>query len=267
MEQRQLDNLRTWFDDYVAGFYGSDEYINASIKLKDDHSRRVRDEMLYLADHLGFGPDDRRTTEVIGLLHDIGRFEQFVTYRTFNDQRSVDHCLLALEVIEKTKVLDSVENEECRLIEKAVQYHGRKKLPESLNGQYLLFSKLIRDADKLDIYYVVTSYYKQHREEPENFMLEIEFPNEPWYSAGVLEDLLAGRRIDYNDLKTWNDAKLLQLGWVYDINFTATLDRIKQRGFLQMIIDFLPQNEDIRKAKEKIFGYVDARIEQQENVR
>jgi hypothetical protein len=56
--------------------------------------------------------------------------------------------------------------------------------------------------------------------------------------------------------------KLCQLGWVYDVNFTATLKRIKQRRFLEKIFDFLPETEDIGKVREKIFEYVDSRIEQ-----
>jgi hypothetical protein len=46
------------------------------------------------------------------------------------------------------------------------------------------------------------------------------------------------------------------------VNFTATLKRIKQRRFLEKIFDFLPETEDIGKVREKIFKYVDSRIEQ-----
>jgi len=122
---------------------------------------------------------------------------------------------------------------------------------------------LIRDADKIDVLYVVTSYYQQYRDEPEKFMIELEFPDEPGYSAQVVEGILSGRLIDYSELRTMNDVKLLQLGWVYDVNFPATLKRIKQRRFLEKLLDFLPRTRDIEKVKEKVFGYVDCRIEQE----
>ncbi len=93
-------------------------------------------------------------------------------------------------------------------------------------------------------------------------MLELEFPDEPGYSAEVVGGILCGRRIDNSELRTLNDMKLLQLGWVYDVNFTATLKRIRQRRFLEHIIDFLPRTEDIEKVKAKIFEYVDRRIKQ-----
>jgi len=262
MEQRQLEKFRVWFDDYVAGFYGADEFINANLKLKEEHSRRTCEEMLYLAGELDLADNQKRIAEVIALFHDIGRFEQFIRYRTYNDGRSVNHCLLGLEVLRETKALEGVERKERGLIEKAIEYHGLKELPRNLDGECLLFSKLIRDADKLDVLYVVTDYYRQYRDNPQEFMLELEFPDEQGYSAELVEKILRGRQIDYGELRTLNDAKLLQLGWVYDVNFTVVLKRIKQRRFLEMLIDFLPETRDIERVKEKIFGYVDFRIKQ-----
>jgi hypothetical protein len=262
MEQEQLKKFRTWFGDYVAGFYGNDEFINANLKMKEEHSRRVCKEMLYLTEEMGLPDNQKRIADAISLFHDIGRFEQFVKYRTYNDSRSVNHCLLGLEALRRTKVLGQVDKYERELIEKAIEYHGLRELPADLDGECLLFSKLIRDADKLDVFYVVTEYYKQYRDNPEEFTLELEFPDGPGYSDEVVEKVLCGRRIDYGQLQTLNDAKLCQLGWVYDVNFTATLKRIKQRRFLEKIIDFLPETEDISKVRGKIFEYVDSRIEQ-----
>jgi len=262
VKQEQLEKFRVWFDDYVAGFYCADEFINANLKLKEEHSRRTCEEMLYLAGELDLADNQKRIAEVIALFHDIGRFEQFIRYRTYNDGRSVNHCLLGLEVLRETKVLEGVERKERELIEKAIEYHGLKELPRNLDGECLLFSKLIRDADKLDVLYVVTDYYRQYRDNPQEFMLELEFPDEQGYSAEVVEGILRGRQIDYGELRTLNDAKLLQLGWVYDVNFAATLKRIKRRRFLEMLIDFLPETRDIERVREKIFEYVDSKIKQ-----
>jgi hypothetical protein len=263
VEQGQLIKFKVWFDDYVAGFYGGDDFLNANIKLKEQHSRRTCQEMLYLADQIKLTDNQKRIAEALAFFHDIGRFEQFARYRTYNDGRSVDHCLLGLEVLRKTKVLDGVVREEREFIERAIEYHGRKELPADLDGQCLLFSKLIRDADKLDVFYVVIQYYRQYRNNPSKFLLELEFPDSPTYSPEVVEAILRGELIDYSMLRTLNDMKLLQLGWVYDINFTAALKRIKRRKFLETLLDFLPQTEDIRKVKEKVFAYVDFRIEQE----
>jgi putative nucleotidyltransferase with HDIG domain len=262
MEQQQLDKFKAWLDGYTAGFYGDDAFVNANIRLKDEHSRRVCEEMLYLTRQLGLSDEQKLTAEAIALLHDIGRFEQFAKYRTYNDARSIDHALLGLEVLQKEQVLDGVDEEEKQIIEKAIEYHGLRRLPGDLEGEALLFSQLIRDADKLDIFYVVTEYYAQYADDPQGFMLELEFPDRPEYSADVIEKLLRKERIDYKSLKTLNDMKLLQLGWVYDVSFSATLRRIKKRMFLEKLIGFLPQSEDIERVRKTIFDYVDSAIEQ-----
>ena len=262
MQQKQLERFRVWFDDYVAGLYRDDEFVNANLKSKEEHSRRTCREMLYLANEIGLADNQKRIAEVTALFHDIGRFKQFVKYRTYSDVRSVDHCLLGLEVLREEKVLDGVEGKERELIEKAIEYHGLMELPGNLDGELSLFSKLLRDADKLDIFYVVTQSYRQYRDNPEKFTLEVEFPDEAGCSPEVVEGVLRGRRIDYSSLRTLNDMKLLQLAWVYDVNFPATLKRIRERRFLEMLIDFLPETGDIEAVRKKIFQYVDSRIEQ-----
>jgi len=263
MEQIQLKEFKVWFEQYVAGFYGDDDYVNANLKLKEDHTHRTCDEILYLADQLSLSDNQKLIAETIALFHDIGRFEQFKKYRTYKDCDSTDHSLLGLEVLQKNNVLDGVAADERELIEKSIRFHGRKQLPGDLDGQCLLFSKLIRDADKLDVYYIVTQYYKQYQKDPRNFAIELELPDRPHYSSEVIDAILQGRLIDYNSLKTLNDIKLLQLGWVYDVNFTATLRRIKQRRFLEKLLDFLPKTQDIENVKEKIFAYIDFRIRQE----
>jgi len=263
MEQGQLKKFKVWFEQYVAGFYCDDDYVNANLKLKEDHTRRTCDEILYLADQLSLSDNQKLIVETIALLHDIGRFEQFKRYRTYNDPRSINHCLLGLEIIRETNVLNEIDKQERDLIEKAIRFHGQKQLPADLDGQCLLFSKLIRDADKLDVYYIVTQYYRQYQDDPRNFAIELELPDQPRYSPAVVDAILQGRLIDYNSLKTLNDMKLLQLGWVYDINFTAALKRIRDCKFLEMLLDLLPKTRDIENVRERIFAYVDFRIRQE----
>ena len=256
MQQQQIDDLKVWFGKYVAEFYDNDEFFNANIKLKEDHSLRVCDEMLYLTDALDIEENQTRIAEVIALLHDIGRFEQFKKYRTYHDPRSINHCLLGLEVIKTTAILDETEKAERKLIELAIELHGTKQLPADLDNQQKLHCQLIRDADKLDIYYVVTEGYEAYEKDPESFKLEMELPYDGGYSIETVEDILNGRRIAYEKLETWDDMKLLQLGWVYDVNFTATLQRIKQRRFLEKILTFLPNDGNIEKVAKKITQYL-----------
>lgn len=260
MHKQQIDRFNEWFDKYVAHLYGDDDYINANIKLKEDHSRRVCRQIRYLARELKLSADKKRLAEAIALFHDIGRFEQFKKYRTYSDHRSIDHSTFGLEVLAKNNALAGVDRGEKKIIETAIRFHNVMELPAGLDEDVLLFSQLIRDADKLDIYYVVAQYYKEYEKNPEGFKLEIELPDSPVITAKVIEDLVAGRHIDYRDLKSWNDMKLCQLSWVYDVNFATTLKRIKELGYIEMIIGFLPKTDGVQKAASAVQTYIDRRI-------
>ena len=197
---------------------------------------------------------------MIALFHDVGRFPQFAQYRTYKDVRSVDHCRLGVEVLAQEGILSCLRREEQQWVERAVECHGRKALPSDLRGQALLFAKLIRDADKLDIYRIVVGSYRAYRQDPAKYSFEIELPDEPGHSPAVLDAVAGGRVVDYLDLRTMNDMKLCQLGWVYDLNFAASIERLKQRGYIEELLSLLPQTPDMAKVSEKIHSYMAAKL-------
>ena len=268
MEQEQLQKFRTWFDDYVTGFFGEDEHVNTNLKMKQLHSRRTCSVTRALVDELELDANQRRIAETIALFHDIGRFEQFVRYGTYNDARSVNHCQLGLAVLRETNVLAPLDRAEREIIEKAIEYHGRKELPSDLDDECLLLSKVIRDVDKVDVLYVITECHKQYHDCPRGGLLRsllLELPDEPAYSANIVDALLHGRRIDHKELRTMNDMRLLLIGWVYDVNFAATLKQIREHGFLDVLLDFLPRTCDIERVRRTISCYVNSRITADQN--
>jgi hypothetical protein len=211
MRQEQLDSLYRWFQSYVGGFSSDNARVQAHLKLKQQHTYRVCAEMRHLVQSLALPDRDARIAEAIALLHDTGRFEQFVRYQTFLDARSENHCLLGLRILTEQKVLDALDENERRIIEKAIEFHGAMELPD-LPADTLLFARLIRDADKIDIFDVIIKNYKEYRSKPEGFVLEVAFLDTPGCSPKVAQAVLARRPIDYRDLTTIDDAKLMQLG-------------------------------------------------------
>jgi len=260
MRQEQVERFKHWFAEYTRRFLGEDEYVNAHLRLKQEHTSRTCEETLSLAEQLALDDSQKQVAEVIALFHDIGRFPQFAKYGTYCDGRSVDHCRLGVEVLAEEGLLTTLRREEKEWIETAVENHGRKSLPAGLRGQALLFAKLIRDADKLDILRIVISNYRVHLQNPVKFSFEIELPDEPRYSPEVLDAVMNGRLVDYQDLRTLNDMKLCQLGWVYDMNFAAGLERLRQRGFVEELIGFLPQTPEIAALKDLVLTYIDERL-------
>jgi HD superfamily phosphohydrolase YqeK len=262
MESYSLDNFTRWFDAYTSRFFGDDEYVNAHLQMKQEHTQRIRTEIVALAEQLALDEQQKRVAEVVALFHDVGRFPQFAEYRTFNDDRSIDHSRLSVKILRREGVLDVLRGEERQWIETAIEYHGRKALPLHLNGQALLFAKLIRDADKLDIYRIVIERYQQYRADPDHFPWKPELPDEPRYSAQVFQAVMAGRLIEHTMLQTLNDVMLCKLSWVYDINFAATLARLRERGFLEQLLSFLPATAEMERLGEKILAHIETRIHQ-----
>ena len=260
MNQDQLQRFERWFDGYTRRFFGSDDFVNANLKHKQEHTQRVRAESVLLARELALDENETRIAELIALFHDVGRFPQFAEYRTFSDPKSLNHSQLGVQVLRQEGVLEALPREERQWVETGVGLHGRKSLPTALTGRALLFAKLIRDADKIDIFRVVADSYEQYQRDPDNFPLEIDFPDEPGYTPEVLEAVFNEKLIDSTRLRNLNDAKICQLGWVYDLNFTASLQRVNACGFLPKLFTFLPQDDDIRRACQKIQDYVTARV-------
>jgi hypothetical protein len=171
-----------------------------------------------------------------------------------------DHSHLGVEILRREGVLDVLKREERQWVETAIEHHGRKLLPANLNGQALLLAKMIRDADKLDIYRVVLRVYRQYRADPAAVPWNIELPDAPTYSAEVLEAAMNGTPVEHSVLRSLNDMMLCKLGWVYDMNFGASLARLRELGFLEQVLSLLPATSEIERLGEKTLSYVDTRI-------
>ena len=259
MTKQQLEKLKKWFYGYVAGFYGDDALTNENIKLKEDHTRRMCADTIIITDELGFDDEQKMLAEAISLLHDTGRFEQYMKYHTYNDVGTENHCLLGLKVIAENKILDDFDSREKEIIESAIRFHGEKDLPP-LKGEIELFSKLIRDVDKLDIYNVMISRVDELRTDPAKCFAIFGYPATDAYSSEIVKAVLENKTISYSEFKTLNDIILGLLGWISDINFSATLRVIKKRGLYETIISTLPDTEDIRKVRDHILGQLEKRI-------
>lgn len=259
MDTRTLDSLKTWFNQYVAAFYtgGQDQYLDDHYALKEKHTGLVCEIARWIAGQIGLKANDVNLAEATALLHDVGRFEQFKQYRTYKDPESVNHCLLGLDILQRKDVLKGLDADERRIIEKTVEYHGMKELPDGLDPRTEQFCGLIRDADKVDIFRVLAENFRRYHADPQNFPLEVEFSGEPVYSEEVIANLRQRKPIDYRYLKTLLDAKLLTLGWIYDINFPATLALIRQAGHWEELMRFLPDIGELPEIKESMKRYLD----------
>jgi len=258
MNKDDVSSLKNWFAGYVSRFYTDDSEYNRPIHVKEEHTKRVCGNIIMIGKELGISPEDMITAEIIALFHDVGRFRQYELYRTFVDALSENHARLGLRQIGIHKVFSGFPKDKKLLISKAIAYHNAAYLPEGEDEKTLFFMKLIRDADKLDIWRVFLDYYMEKR--PSD-AIALGLPDTPFFSEKILESIQRYEFAKMGDLKTLNDFKLLQVSWVFDINFIPSFRLLKKNNFIGMLEEILPRKKEISEAVKIACDYVESKLD------
>ncbi|MBC2580224.1 HD domain-containing protein [Clostridium sp. DJ247] len=258
MNKENLSFFYSWFDEYIKGFCYNDPKINANILYKKEHTFRVCDNAVAISKSLNLSEREHLIAETIGLFHDVGRFKQFAKYKTFRDTISEDHANLGISVLQSNNVLNNLDEKEREVIYTAIKYHNKYAIPDDIPLDFIIFSKLIRDADKLDIFDLLVNYYENPCKY-ENEAFE-DFQDSQEYQLSFVENIIKGKMVPYDDVKTKSDIKLLRISWIYDINFNHSLKIIKHKRYIERIIDLLPKTEDIKEMYIHINAYIESKI-------
>jgi hypothetical protein len=253
MNPRQEKKLAKWFEEYVHHFAGKGGRLPPMLKLKLVHSRRVAANAAGLARDLGFAQGDTLAAGMLGLLHDIGRFTQFAAHGTFRDELSFNHGQRGADIMAQCPALAACSGNDRSRIIAGIRYHNSANLPKGLKSDALDFVKLARDADKLDIFSLLYSAWKNGdlwRDPDIMPMIKLDGPLNP----GALEEIKRRRAISVANIKSLADFFLLQLSWVYDLNFRPSYRRLISRRVIEKIAEALPPtvevNEQIAIARE-----------------
>jgi len=244
-----LESLKGWFFDYVSGFYDNDSARNCLYQLKEDHSRRVCENSFKLGRSLHLGLEDLEILGAAALFHDIGRFRQLKEYGTFNDKKSVNHARLGVNILGTQKVLKSLSLEKRRLILIPIAFHNAYKLPAITDDKLLLFARLLRDADKLDIFRVVLEYYKDQNKDNRKTVLQDLPDREDEFSETIINAIYEGKAAQSSHLRCLTDLKLLQISWVYDLHCQESFRLLQESCFIEEIAGTLP---DLRQIKNVV---------------
>jgi putative nucleotidyltransferase with HDIG domain len=216
--------------------------------MKQDHSRRVCKESLDMAEDLGFNGHEKETAAVLGLLHDIGRFEQMRRYGTFNDSESVDHGELGAEIIREKGVIATMDREDQQMVLSGIVYHNRFKIPPGLAPKSAMHCRVLRDADKIDIYQVISEFFLADMKR-RNHQISGGGKGESGYSPALVQALLKKENIDAGLASSSIDRILLRLSWVFDFNYDRSLGIVHERGYLEGLLDALPDSEEFMTLK------------------
>ncbi len=255
MTGKDLDNLRARFYEYVHSFYLSDPKEQMNITLKQEHTLLVCETIRVLAERLSLGQDKVLLAEAIGLFHDIGRFPQYARYKTFRDSISVNHGKLGANILAEEGFLTGIGSEESRTVINAVRFHNALMAPRLDNAEDLFLLRLIRDADKLDIWRVFLDFFEaDENDRPMGVVLEL--PDTPGCSEEVLPHIMENKVISHGLIKNLNDFKLLLVSWVFDLNFQPSFELAKENRYAEKLFSLLPQTDDVLNASNLINDFI-----------
>ena len=239
----EYEKVKKAFDEYYEKYKSFSKDIDHKYK----HSYNVANLMEELAKRLGLGEEDILLAKEIGLLHDIGRFEQLKKTNTFKDGE-FDHADYGVEYLFKENhirdFIDDDKNDE--IIAKAILYHNKYIYPDNLSDREDLFAKMIKDMDKTDIYYQLGIYYNNSFDEE--------------VTPEVKDDFLNKRLVNKKYVNTKSDRVMCSLSFLYDYNFNESLDILVETdnfGFYISSLEVSKENEEffrevVNKCYEKI---------------
>lgn len=145
-----------------AAYVGTFDTTDAAVRLKYGHSLRVSVLCRRISRSLGLPPEDQNLAWCLGVLHDVGRFEQLRQYDTFIDYRSMDHARYGVHYLfEEGHIRDFLTPaDEDDLLSVAIGQHNMYRLRPDLTARQRLFCQILRDADKIDIFRVYAEHVK-----------------------------------------------------------------------------------------------------------
>jgi hypothetical protein len=256
VRQAELAQIQAWFVDYVSGYQDLDPQGLKNIRLKEEHTAKVVAVMEQLAVDEGLTVSETCLACAVALLHDVGRFPQYRRWRTFRDSESDNHARLGLEVIRQQRVLDRLSPDEQQLIEEAVRFHNLLALPTQFTSPTDRYIRLIRDADKLDIWRVFEEYFQQPPADRAS-AVGLGLPDRAGEITAVcLDALRSGEVVRLDTVRVLNDFILLQISWAYDLNVPTAFRLLKERDYLPKLAALLPPADGVDEAVDRALRHV-----------
>ncbi len=232
------------FDDFVMKYDMNEKMI----AYKYNHSYRVVHQAEEICRSLELDTVERDLASQIALLHDIARFRQWTNYKTFEDSKSFDHGDEGVKILFDEGEINNykINKEDYDIVKKAISNHNKFSVDfKKLNERETLHSKIIRDADKVDILYSFST----------NRLLEIE-EDDAQISENVSEEFFAHRQVLKADVKSKNDRIILLFGLVYDLYYDYSKERVLNEEYIKKMYEHLKNKKIFKPYLDEITKYL-----------
>ncbi|AGW13757.1 HD domain-containing protein [Megalodesulfovibrio gigas] len=253
LQQPELGALPELFEAYVARHRLGTAEDARNIELKREHSWLVMANARAIADSLTLPDVPRRLCLAAGLLHDFGRFPQYLRYRTFHDGKSENHARLGVRHLRTEQACAVMPAAARRQVQAAVMLHNRRELPRGISPALRCLAEVVRDADKLDIIRVMAGHFSTA--DTSNPVVTLHVKEDPeQYSPDLLAVILSGKTGDYTAMQWTNDFKILLCGWVGQLHFARSRTLLSEQGHIQTLLGTLPDTAALRQLREMVLN-------------
>lgn len=236
------------FREYAASFKGAGALCDENIDLKVDHTLRVASEMSRLCAAENIPARLAELALYAAMLHDVSRFSQFRLSGSFNDAASFDHGDRSAEIAAAEGWVAELEHHAAEAVLTAVCWHNKPSVPETLSPDAMTLTKLVRDADKLDIFNVVLAHLDHPEDNPAvTFSLDPHAGVTPAIAAAIAE----GRQVAHRDMRSAADFVAAKLLWPFDLNFTWSRREFLKRDYIERLMKHLPDDPALRAAADR----------------
>ena len=112
----QCQQFKEWFEQYAHSFLTGNSDFDQGFELKIIHTKKVCSEIIELCKSLSLDESKTNIAFVIALFHDLGRFEQYKNYQTYNDSISINHAALGIQILKEKRILKNLDSEIKKII-------------------------------------------------------------------------------------------------------------------------------------------------------
>lgn len=260
-----IKNASEAFSRYVKEY----DMNNPKILLKVKHTYRTVEVSKKIAKDLNLSGEEVLLAELIGLLHDIGRFEQVRKYNTFKDLESIDHAELGIKILFEDGIIRNFikETKYDDVIYKAIKNHNKFKIENGLNEKELLQARIIRDADKTDIFVAIIEDIEKNYKVLYNY----EKIAKQTISPKVMEKFEHYMQAKRNEFSTGIDSYINMVAFIFDYNFVTGLKIIEENNYIEKVMKPVCVCDETKEQMEKIIKiankYINERIENEESLK
>ena len=245
-EERQTMKIdRKHVEDTFRKYTNAYDSTDEKIKLKIAHTYRVAGLCERIAQSENLSAEEVELSWLLGMLHDVGRFEQLRRYDTFNDAMSIDHAKLGAEILfgSENKIRDYIKDgAEDLLVETAILTHNAYRLPEELDERTEKFCHILRDADKIDILRVNVEVPLE-----EIYNTTIEDVQNAVVTEAVMDNFFTHCATPRRIKKSSVDHLVGHISLVYELVFSESLRIVKNDGYLEQLLHFESRNPHTQK--------------------